>query len=197
MLMASRTAFSGYVQNFLMGVVLAALSCTFSLKSPPINDQPRVSDWLPVFFQACKDAGPTASGVDGFGLSYSISPTSVIAGLVIQKTSKYRQPMWFGWALMMLGTGLLGTLDVDSSRASSYGYQVLIGVGIGIIYVAAYFPVLAPIPVNQSAPALAFFTFLRNFALVRTSPPVLVCLLIGHCPGLGCHHWWHNPTERT
>jgi hypothetical protein len=34
--------------------------------------------------------------------------------------------------------------------------------------------VLAPIPVAQSAPALAFFAFLRNLALVRKQIPVVI-----------------------
>ncbi|KAJ6591050.1 major facilitator superfamily domain-containing protein [Mycena vulgaris] len=145
----SRTAFSGYAQNFFNGVVLSALAY-----------------WLSIYFQACKDAGPAAAGVDGFGLSYTISPFCVIASLVVQKTTRYRQPMWVGWILMIVGTALLGTLDENSSRSMCYGFQALTGVGMGIIYVTAYFPVLAPIPVSQSAPALAFFTFLRNFALI-------------------------------
>ncbi|KAJ6470258.1 iron permease [Mycena vitilis] len=148
-LLGSRTAFSGYAQNFLNGIVLSTLAY-----------------WLSVYFQACKDAGPTAAGVDGFGLSYTISPSCLIAGLVVQKTARYRQPMWVGWLLMIVGTALLGTLDENSGRSMCFGFQALIGVGMGIIYVTAYFPVLAPIPVSQSAPALAFFTFLRNFSLI-------------------------------
>ncbi|KAJ7141915.1 major facilitator superfamily domain-containing protein [Mycena crocata] len=148
-ILGSRTAFSGYAQNFFNGVVLSALAY-----------------WIAIYFQACKDAGPTASGVDAFGLSYSISPSCMIAGLVVQRSARYRQPMWVGWVLMILGTALLGTLDENSRRSACYGFQVLVGVGMGIIYVTAYFPVLAPIPVSQSATALAFFTFLRNFALI-------------------------------
>ncbi|KAJ6572152.1 iron permease [Mycena capillaripes] len=148
-LLGSRTAFSGYAQNFFNGIVLSTLAY-----------------WLSVYFQACKDAGPTAAGVDGFGLSYTISPSCLIAGLVVQKTARYRQPMWVGWILIIVGAALLATLDENSSRSMCYGFQALIGVGMGIIYVTAYFPVLAPIPVSQNAPALAFFTFLRNFALI-------------------------------
>jgi hypothetical protein len=130
------------------------------------------SDWLPVYFQGCKDASPIASGVDAFGLSFSISPSSIITGITVQKTNKYRPQLWFAWCLMILGTGLLSHLDENGSRSQSYGFQVLAGIGIGIVYVGAYFPVLAPIPVSKSTPALAFHTFLRNFAQVRTSFPV-------------------------
>ncbi|KAF7309858.1 MFS general substrate transporter [Mycena indigotica] len=148
-LISTRTAFSGYAQNFLNGIVLSTLSY-----------------WLSVYFQACRDAGPTAAGVDGFGLSYTISPSCLLSGLVVQKTLRYRQPLWVGWMLMTIGCALLATLDENSGRSLCYGFQALIGVGLGIIYVVTYFPVLAPIPVSQSGPALAFFTFLRNLALI-------------------------------
>jgi len=32
------------------------------------------ADYIPVFFQACKGASPTASGVDSFGLGFIIAP---------------------------------------------------------------------------------------------------------------------------
>ncbi|KAJ7641541.1 major facilitator superfamily domain-containing protein [Roridomyces roridus] len=148
-LLASRTALSGYAQNYFNGIVLVCISY-----------------WISVYFQACKDAGPTAAGVDSFGLSYTISPASVVASVIIQRISRYRQPMWFGWILIIVGCALLGTLDENSSRSMCYGFQALVGVGMGTIYVASYFPVLAPIPVYQSTAALAFFTFVRNFASI-------------------------------
>ncbi|KAJ6454453.1 iron permease [Mycena vitilis] len=148
-LVGNRTAFSGYAQNFFNGVVLST-----------------VAYWLSVYFQACKDAGPTAAGVDIFGISFIISPSSLLAGLVVRKTGQYRRPMWIGWILVIVGAALLGTLDENSGRPICYGFQTLIAVGMGIIYIAAFFPALAPVPVSQSAAALAFFAFLRNFALI-------------------------------
>ncbi|KAJ6454539.1 major facilitator superfamily domain-containing protein [Mycena vitilis] len=148
-LLRSRTAISGYTQNFLNGVVLST-----------------VTYWLPVYLQACKDAGPIAAGVDIFGASFVISPSSIIAGLVVQKTARYREPMWFGWILVIVGAALLGTLDENSSRSLCYGFEALIAAGMGTVYITAYFPALAPIPVSLNAPALAFFTFSRNFALI-------------------------------
>ena len=124
------------------------------------------TDWLPVYFQGCKDTGPVASGVDALGFSLSTSPTCIITGIAIQKSGKYRPQMWSAWCLIITGVGLLSYLDANGNRGQSYGFQVIAGVGIGIIYVAAYFPVLAPIPVTKSTPALAFHTFLRNFAQV-------------------------------
>ncbi|KAJ7050784.1 major facilitator superfamily domain-containing protein [Mycena amicta] len=148
-LMATRTAFSGHIQNFLAALVLAAIGY-----------------WLPVYFQACKSAGPIASGVDVFGITFTVAPVSAITGVLINKTKRYRPQMWLGWALMIVGAALLGTITENSKRATAIGFQILIGAGIGLAYVGTYFPVLAPIPVTLNAQALAYFFFLRQFALI-------------------------------
>ncbi|KAI0311002.1 hypothetical protein OF83DRAFT_1032136, partial [Amylostereum chailletii] len=148
-IVTDRTTLSGYTQNFFNSTILATMIY-----------------WLPVYFQACKEASPIASGVDVFGLSYTISPFAIIAGAVVQKLGKYRPPLWFGWALTIIGVALFTTLDADTSRGAASGYEILAGCGIGVVYVCAYFPVLSPIPANKNTPALVFYTFLRNFSLI-------------------------------
>nr|GAT49975.1 iron permease [Mycena chlorophos] len=148
-LMDSTTAVSGYLQNFANAVILSATSF-----------------WLPLFFQACKDASPVAAGVDLFGMTFTLGPVAVLGGLVVQKTSRYRQPMWVGWIAVLAGTILLSRLNENSARGTAYAFQIILGIGLGTIYVSSYFPVLAPILIEQNAPALAFFVFLRNFALI-------------------------------
>ncbi|KAH8985667.1 major facilitator superfamily domain-containing protein [Lactarius akahatsu] len=137
------TGTSGYLQNFVMAVVLASLSY-----------------WYAVFFEACKDRSPSGAGVDIFGLSYSISLIAIIAGVVVKKTGKYLAPTYIGWALMVVGAGLLTTLRADSSIAKSVGFQLVIGGGVGIIYVVSLFPILA------SPLRMALYVFSRNFGYI-------------------------------
>ena len=66
----------------------------------------------------------------------------------------------------MVGFGLLTTLDVESTRARSVGYQIVVGFGIGCVYSTAYFPVLARLPVEMNAQALSLYMFLRSFSQV-------------------------------
>jgi len=143
------TGTSGYLQNFVMAVVLASLSY-----------------WYAVFFEACKDRSPSGAGIDLFGLSYSISLIAIVAGVAVKKTGKYMSTTYIGWALMVAGAGLLTTLRADSSIASSVGFQLVIGGGVGIIYVVALFPILASIPITQTAPAMALFVYSRNFGYI-------------------------------
>jgi hypothetical protein len=123
-------------------------------------------DYMPVYFQACKTASPIASGVDVFGLAFSIAPAGIISGLSVAKSHQYRPQLWLAWALIMIGAGFLSTITADSSRMTAIGYEIIVGAGMGILTMTTYFPVLAPLPVSSNAKALAFFTFCRNFAQV-------------------------------
>ncbi|KAI0291115.1 major facilitator superfamily domain-containing protein [Russula brevipes] len=94
------TGASGYLQNFVMAVVLSTLSY-----------------WYAVFFEACKDKSPS-----GAASSPSWRRRS-------QKTGKYVAPTYVGWVLTIVGAGLLTTLSANSSLAKSVGFQLIIGAG--------------------------------------------------------------------
>jgi hypothetical protein len=157
-------------------------------------------DWYAVFFEACKDRSPSGAGVDLFGLSYSISLIALAAGVAVKKTGNYTIPTYIGWALMVAGAGLLTTLHAGSSIAKSVGFQLVIGGGVGTIYVVSLFPILASIPVTQSAPAMALYVFSRNFGYV--SPLPISMLLptdrsITRRADMGRHHWRCDLAERA
>jgi hypothetical protein len=128
-----------------------------------------LSDWYAVFFEACKEKSPTG-GVDGFGLTYSISLIGLVGGIALKKTGRYLMLIYVGWTLIIIGAGLQTTLRADSSIAKAVGFQVVIGSGIGMVYVAVIFPILASIPVTQTAPAMALYVFSRNFGYVSPFP---------------------------
>ncbi|KAF8587989.1 iron permease [Ramaria rubella] len=150
-ILSSATGISGYLQTFIMPIVLLAVLFL---------------DYLPVYFQACKAASPIASGVDLFGIAFSLAPMGTLSGISVAKSHQYRPQLWLAWGLIILGTGLLSTLRVDSSRGMIIGFQIIAGSGLGIVGTTSYFPVLAPLPVSANAKALAFFTFCRNFAQI-------------------------------
>jgi hypothetical protein len=138
---------------------------------------PTLAVWLPTFFEACKEASPTEAGIDLFGLSFSLGFSAIVAGIVVKKSGNYVIPSFVGWVLVVVGAGLLTTLHVDSSIAKSIGFQIIIGSGGGIIYVVSLFPILASIPVTQTAPAMALFVFSRNLGNVSPSLSIHVSTL--------------------
>ncbi|KIJ65390.1 hypothetical protein HYDPIDRAFT_110438 [Hydnomerulius pinastri MD-312] len=145
-LMTNRTSISGYLQAFFVSVVTLGVVYFF-----------------PVFFQGCKEASPVASGVYGLGLS-ALAPSAIIGGVAVKVTGRYRPQMWAGWVLLIIGLGLMSTLKATDSVGRGAGYMVFLGLGIGVEYATTMYPIQAPIPVTQNAPALAFMWFLRSFA---------------------------------
>ena len=124
---------------------------------------------------------------------------AVVAGIAVKKTGRYLIPICVGWILIAIGAGLLTTLDANSSIAKAVGFEVVIGSGIGMVYVANIFPILASIPITQTAPAMALHVFLRNFGSV--SPlrrfPSLSLSMTNDLPttDLGCHYRWCHHSE--
>ncbi|KAH9993506.1 major facilitator superfamily domain-containing protein [Russula compacta] len=143
------TGASGYIQNFAMAIILATLSY-----------------WFAIFFEGCKDRSPTEAGIDLFGLSYSISLVAIVAGIAVKKTGKYLTTIYIGWVMTIIGAGLLTTLGASSSLGKSIAFQIVVGGGVGITYVVTLFPILASIPVTQTAPAMALYVFSRNFGYI-------------------------------
>jgi len=66
--------------------------------------------------------------------------------------------------MITAGFGLLSLLRVNSSLSQWVGYQILVAAGVGVLFSTPVFPILAPLPVERTASALAFFTFVRSFA---------------------------------
>lgn len=76
--------------------------------------------YLPLYFQVAKGYSPLLSGVALIPQSFSVCPASVITGILITRTGRYRWAIWGGWALTVLGTGLLYLLDVDTPTVAWY-----------------------------------------------------------------------------
>ncbi|KAJ3487811.1 hypothetical protein NLI96_g3281 [Meripilus lineatus] len=143
----NRTCIGGYLTTFTHGIV--SITAIY---------------YLPVYFQACMQASPLRSSVQMLPLALVISPFSLMGGIVVKTTKKYRPINSAGWVFVIVGFGVLSLLKADSPTGQWVGYQILVAIGTGILFSAPIFPVLAPLPVTLNAPALAFFSFVRSFA---------------------------------
>ncbi|EIN09241.1 iron permease [Punctularia strigosozonata HHB-11173 SS5] len=145
----NRTTISGYLGTFFHGIV--SMAVIFAV-------------YLPVYFQASKGASAVHSGVLFFGSSFSIPLLAIGCGISVQIVNRYRPQNYVGWTLILIGLGLLSTLDASSTAAQYTVYQVIAGLGLGIVWISTQFPILAPLEFSNNAHALAFFTFVRCFA---------------------------------
>ncbi|KAF8532577.1 MFS general substrate transporter [Gautieria morchelliformis] len=147
-ILSNRTSFSGYVQTFILPVTSLAAICEY---------------YIPVYFQACKDADAIKSGVLTLGLA-SIAPAAVIGGTSVKIVQRYRLQIWTGWCLQLIGLSLLTLVKLETPSGLAIGFCVIYGTGAGINYATQVYPVQAPLPISANAHALAFFSFMRSFA---------------------------------
>ena len=79
-------------------------------------------------------------------------------------TKVYRPQLYLGWTFLVVSIASLSTVKADTSTATPIGISALVAIGAGFLQQAAYYPVLAPLPVSKNAHAMAFFSFCRVFA---------------------------------
>lgn len=127
---------------------------------------PVVCSYLPLYFQSTKGASAIKSGIDLFALSFIIAPFAIICGISIGATGHYLVQNYIGWAFTLVGFGLLSLLHADSPTAAWAGYTVVTGIGLGLLYSAPNFPILAPLRPDQQPQAMGFFNFARSLGQV-------------------------------
>lgn len=180
-LILTKLAFS-YVTVFIHGLVSTTVICTSHLyhwtRSKKLIE---FSDYLPVYFQGSLMQGPVKSGISLFGNAFTIAPgaistfsitfannnsltTFLVCGIAVTNLKIYKPQNFIGWALTAIGIGLLSLLKRDTPKGQWVGFQIIEGFGLGILYASPTFPVLAPLPVTETAHALALFTFVRSYS---------------------------------
>lgn len=88
--------------------------------------------YLPVWFQAIKNATAVKSGIMNIPLVLSLVIGSIIAGTCISRIGYYTPFMLLSTTLMSIGAGLLTTFQTTTGHEKWIGYQVLYGFGLGL-----------------------------------------------------------------
>ncbi|BGP49770.1 hypothetical protein JCM10450v2_005675 [Rhodotorula kratochvilovae] len=143
-----RNSWIGFLTTFLHSVCVMALMY-----------------FLPTYFQMRGDSA-IQSGVKLFPLSFTVAPLAIAVGISVTVTGHYWVQNLVGWLFAIVGYGLLTLLKADSSRNMWAGFTVIIGMGLGMLYAATNFPVLAPLKPSQQPHAITFFGFVRSFGQV-------------------------------
>ncbi|KIW31324.1 uncharacterized protein PV07_02981 [Cladophialophora immunda] len=88
---------------------------------------------LPIYFQAVQGVSPSDSGVRTIPSVLSFSLATFSCAILLGKVGYYQPFLWAGGILITIGSGLYYTLDPSSSAGHWIGYQVIAGVGQGIV----------------------------------------------------------------
>lgn len=88
--------------------------------------------YLPVWFQAIKNASAIKSGIMNIPLVLSLVLGTIVAGTCVTRFGYYTPFMFLCTAIMSIGAGLLTTFQTTTGHKKWIGYQVLYGFGLGL-----------------------------------------------------------------
>ncbi|KDQ16128.1 hypothetical protein BOTBODRAFT_107517 [Botryobasidium botryosum FD-172 SS1] len=117
--------------------------------------------YIPLYFQIL-GASATISGIKLMSFSLASSITAIISGIVVSKTSAYRPVLWFGWAVMVLGFGLVITFDDRTNLGKQEGFLLIAGVGVGCLFQTPLIGLQAAMPIQDMPLTTTTFGLLRT-----------------------------------
>ncbi|RMD40088.1 hypothetical protein DV735_g5060, partial [Chaetothyriales sp. CBS 134920] len=120
--------------------------------------------YLPLYFQVVLAATPIMSGVYLFAHVLMVSLASALGGIFMKKTGLFREPIWFGLAVMTLGFGLFIDLPDHKEWSKIIIYQMIAGVGVGPNFQAPLIALQSHLKGHDIAVGTATFGFIRNIA---------------------------------
>jgi MFS family permease len=120
---------------------------------------------MPLYLQSVLEASPLRSGLLLLPFIVTGAILGVLAGVWIHRTGRFRDIMWIGTFLMVLGFGLFISFDEYTSTAKTVGFLMIGGAGSGLLFEAPLIAVQSQVEQQNVASATATLSFIRNIAL--------------------------------
>ncbi|TGZ76359.1 MFS general substrate transporter [Ascodesmis nigricans] len=119
--------------------------------------------FLPLYFETAKNLSPTKSGIALFPQTFTVAPASILVGILVTITGRFRWALWTGWTLTTLGVGLMYLIDVNTPTVEWVFINLVGGLGTGMLFPSMAFAIQAAATDENMATAVAMFSFLRAF----------------------------------
>ncbi|KAI0390332.1 MFS general substrate transporter [Xylariaceae sp. FL0594] len=122
-----------------------------------------VTWFLQLYFQGILGVRPLTAGVYQLAFSLLLVPSGIIAGVVMEKTGKYRPQHLVGFSLLSIGIGLFTLLTKDTPAVAWAWFEIITALGLGVIMTAVLSAIQAALTEADTARSTALCTFLRSF----------------------------------
>ena len=121
--------------------------------------------YLPLYFQSVQLSTPSRSGIQLMPLITLWVPFAQLSGRLVTKFGRYRPLHHMGFALTILGMGLLSLLSRTSSTSQWVGFQTILAAGLGLS--STTLPaVLAALNEKDVATGTGTWAFLRSIGII-------------------------------
>ncbi|KAH2314190.1 hypothetical protein KXV47_002714 [Aspergillus fumigatus] len=120
--------------------------------------------YLPLYAQSVLTASALTSGLYLLPLIVSCSLAAAAAGIFMQQTGKYLPVMYVAQGFLVLGSGLLISLEFEASITKLVIFQILVGFGVGMNIEAPILAAQAATSVLDTAAVTATMGFVRSLS---------------------------------
>ncbi|EPQ52775.1 MFS general substrate transporter [Gloeophyllum trabeum ATCC 11539] len=90
--------------------------------------------YIPTYFQLVKGDTQLVSGLELLPYILPLSISSVVVGILIQKTGWVRPWLWAGGIVNLLGSGLCILINQRTPRGPEFAFLIIAGVGMGFVF---------------------------------------------------------------
>lgn len=87
--------------------------------------------YLSQYFQLARGMSPTDAGLMSIAMVGGLLVSSIITGRLISDTGLWKRYLVGGMVLVIIGLGLLATIDATTNLALVAGFMALLGIGLG------------------------------------------------------------------
>jgi MFS family permease len=118
---------------------------------------------MPLYYEAVKGYTPIIAGVAVFPETFTTAPAAIAVGVSVSITGRYRWAIWLGWALTILGMGLLCLLGPDTTIVQWIFLNIIAGLGTGVLFPSLSYAIQGAIDNKDVSFGQAFYSFFRAF----------------------------------
>lgn len=118
--------------------------------------------FLPLWFQVVKGASATASGYDLLPFLVGLIGSSIVSGILVSRTGRYRWLLVGGLALATIGVALMTNIRADTPTPTLWLWMLITGVGIGPTMAVFTIIVQNAVPFEELGAATSDLTLFRQ-----------------------------------
>ncbi|SLM39431.1 Major facilitator superfamily domain, general substrate transporter [Lasallia pustulata] len=111
---------------------------------------------------AVKAYSPVIVGVVVFPETFTIAPASILVGVAVSISGRFRWAIWSGWSLTVLGIGLLYLLGPETSVPAFVFLNLIPGLGMGLLFSSMNLATQAAATEKHVGFAAAMYIFMRS-----------------------------------
>lgn len=137
--------------------------CSCSVAFLFLGSMAITSYYMPIYFQAVRNATPTMSGVYILPAILSQIIFAAVSGVLVGRLKYYLPWILASGALTALGTGLISTFTPTTPIGTWIGYQILAGAGRGCGIQMPLVAIQTTLPQDQSPVGVALAIFAQTF----------------------------------